>query len=374
MKFMCAAVIGLLSFYSWSQSHVAIVKSIRGEVEASYGSETKTLKENDLVAVGSALNTREDGFVVLVFQDNTRISLAPSSEIKISDFTEKNPGLINLIKGRLSALVSGDKKGNEKLFIKTPTSISSVREGEFLAAFYNSHSSNIVFDGEVNLNSFSETENESNLALGELAKEGVLLKPGEFSVVSNSNTRPSEPALLNVLQKEQLQKNKDFVIDASPFSPGVSNKIIVPEGLSGKAVSNNFEVLNSELSNVGVKSKSASGVALNINPLNGSFLQIETGRIISPGVTAILDVNSLTYLPGPDVGLVAVDGSYLHPITQSVPSDVNDKKLNYKRHKLQSFSNELDTRFQVNGGISNVFDPQRAQTEFRGTNIELRDN
>jgi len=377
MKIISAAAIGLFTFYSWSQSHVAIVKSVRGEVQSLNGIEEKSLKENDLVSLGSTLKTNEGSFLVLVFQDNSRIGLAPSTEIKVSSFSDKSPGVIDLSKGRIRALVSGDKNTSAKLFVKTPSSVLSVNEGEFLSSFSNLHSSTIVFDGEVYLNNYPKVEEESEIDLEKISKEGILLKSGEFSVVPDADKKPNPPVLLNILQKEQLEKNKEFVVDSSPFSSGMMEyKSVVPYGLSGKLVSNNFEILSSELSNVGVaaKSKNISDNEAIIKPLSGSYLQIETGKIIPPGHSAVPDINSGTFVLGVETGAVAIDGSYIPPENPKETVDSEAQLQKYKRYKAKSFSYDLDTRFPAHGGIRDVNDPQRTQTDFSGTTIRLRDH
>jgi hypothetical protein len=372
MKFIITALIGVFALPSWSEAHVAIVKSLRGEVVVSSDEGPKSLKEKDLVKVGSVLKSNEGGFVSLVFQDNTQLSLAPSSEIKITEYEDKKPGVIDLNKGQARAIVSGEETERLKLIIKTPLGLTAVSDGEFLVTYLNSQCSSIVFSGEAFFNRTSLNEIDKKIDLGKISEEGVLLKSGEFSVLHDGvNNQPASPSLLNILQKELLARNIELNKNSSPFNSDFpASNLIVPEGLSGKLVSNDFEVLNSEL---GFRKNATARNSEGMNN-RGAFLKLETGQIILPGSRAVFDSNTNSFLPVQDQGSVAIDGNYLMPVSIGILDTQESQDKGLKQYKAKSFSYELDKRFPANAGIKDVNDPQRFQSEYSGTTIRLRDN
>ena len=71
--------------------------------------------------------------------------------------------------------------------------------------------------------------------------------PGEFSIQEANRPMPTVPAILNVQQREHLEKNTELNSDRSPSNANnESTKTVVPDGLSGALVSNNSDVLKNE--------------------------------------------------------------------------------------------------------------------------------
>jgi len=87
-------------------------------------------------------------------------------------------------------------------------------------------------------------------------------------VVEHDRPQPTVPSVMNLQQRETLEKNENF--DANKRSPSSAAnepvKSVVPEGLSGEAVSNSSENLKSEVAStvaveVAVGPTSSSGDA-----------------------------------------------------------------------------------------------------------------
>ena len=161
--------------------------------------------------------------------------------------------------------------------------------------------------------------------------QGVRMAPGEFSVVQENRPQPTIPARMNIQQRENLEKNDTF--DSRNPSSGneEAKKTVVPDGLSGKTVSNDTSALKSEVAQVSgtpaasstSPSEDASGYERGnaVKPANGSLVHIETGIIIPPGSDSIFDANSNTFIAGPDSGKVGSDGSYIPPVGTEITPD-----------------------------------------------------
>lgn len=107
---------------------------------------------------------------------------------------------------------------------------------------------------------------------------------------------------------------------------------MVPDGLSGKTVSNESSALRTQVSEVSGNAQPKTEVIASSNPdgfidgnkvkpANGSFVHIDSGIIIPPGKDSILDTNTNTYIPGPDTGKVSSDGSYQPPKNIEITGD-----------------------------------------------------
>jgi hypothetical protein len=210
-----------------------------------------------------------------------------------------------------------------------------VRGTDFMISTNGKNTSTVLFEGEIVFNKLEQTGALSPGKLEEIVDRGVRIFPGEFSVMEANRPIPTVPALLNIQQRESLEKNSELNSDRAPGNAGADQaKSVVPDGLSGQIVSNNTETLKSEVGQImtqeaGRENQSSSS-AVNpegfikgdlVKPANGSFVHIDSGVIIPPGSTAVLDSNTNTYLPNSDAGKVATDGTYIPPRNVEITSD-----------------------------------------------------
>ena len=327
----------LMSSTAFAQKKVAVVKMIRGEVEVLTLGKTSTLKVDDWVESGAVVRTAEKSFAKLVFIDKSSMNVGPNSEMKIEKFSGTESGVIDLVKGKIRSQVSKDylqmDKDQSKLFIKTKNAVMGVRGTDFMISTNGKNTATILFEGEVVFNNLAEKGVTNPRALEEVVNKGVRMFPGEFSVVDVQRPNPTVPSLLNVQQREALQKNENFDADRSPSSGSTSaTKSVVPKGLNGAVVSNNSEVLKTEVSQVVTiePAKPATAASAtpdgfvtgdNVKPANGSFVHIDSGIVIPPGPDSVLDPNTNTYIPGPDSGKVAADGNFTPPSNVEITAD-----------------------------------------------------
>lgn len=325
-----------LSFSAYA-GNVAVVKLIRGEVDSTIGGKTSRLKVDDWVSDGAVVKTAEKSFVKLVFIDKSQMNIGPSSEMKIEKFDDKDSGVIDLVKGKIRSQVTKDylqiqDKDKSKLFIKTKTAVLGVRGTDFMVSTNGENTATVLFEGEVVFNKLDQTGNISTANLEQIVDQGVRILPGEFSVVELSRPEPTLPSVLNVQQREKLENNVNFESDRSPSSANTNDKgSIVPPGLNGSVVSNSSETIKTEISQA-VKTEAPAGASAakgdaagfvsgnQVKPANGSFIHVDSGVIIPPDSTGILDKNTNTYISSKN-GTVGNDGNYVPPKNVEITLD-----------------------------------------------------
>ena len=109
------------------------IKKVSGSAFIVRQSETVPARAGDAVFASDALRTAADGTVGVTLQDDTRISLGPSSEVRLERYVY-SPGegglgmVLNFVKG-VSAYVSGRmaKLAPDSIRLETPAAIVGVR-------------------------------------------------------------------------------------------------------------------------------------------------------------------------------------------------------------------------------------------------------
>jgi hypothetical protein len=304
---------------------VAVVKIVRGDVDVLSLGKTLKLKVDDWVEDGSVVKTADKSFAKLIFIDKSQMNIGPNSEMKIEKFSGNDSGVIDLVKGKIRSQVTKDylqmNKDKSKLFIKTPNAVMGIRGTDFMISTNGKNTAAILFEGEVVFNKIETRGNVSTDKLEQMVDRGVRMHPGEFSVVERSRPEPTVPSLLNIEQRETLEKNDSFERAPSSAAGEEAKKSVVPEGLDGKAVSNDSGTLKTETPQTASANPDGYVAGDKVKPANGSFVHIESGIIIPPGKDSILDVNTNSYIPGPETGKVSADGSYLPPKNMEITAD-----------------------------------------------------
>lgn len=318
---------------------VATVKLVRGQANVVNGGNTIPLKLDDWVEEGAVIKTAEKSFVKLVFVDKSSMNVGPSSEMKIEQFNGKEAGVIDVVKGQIRSQVTKDylqiqDPNKSKLFMKTKNAVMGVRGTDFMITTNGTNTATVLFEGEVVFNSLPDrAEHTPTAKLDDIVDHGVKVMPGEFSVVQADHPQPTVPSVMNLQQRETLEKNVNM--ESAERAPSNSapevTKSVVPDGLSGEAVSNSSENLKSEVASAapavegpapasapagGEAPKGDAAGFVNgdtIKPANGSFVHLESGTIIPPPAGSVLDPNTNSYIPAAGNGTVAADGSFVPP-------------------------------------------------------------
>lgn len=316
---------------AWAQKKVAVVKLLKGEVDVLTLGKTTKLKVEDWVEDGSVVKTGEKSFVKLIFIDKSQMNIGPGSEMKIEKFGEKDSGVIDLVKGKIRSQVTKDylqmDRNKSKLFIKTPNAVMGVRGTDFLIATNGQTTSTILFEGAISFNRL-DNRNESNTnRLEEIVDRGVNIQPGEFSVADRVHPLPTVPSVLNVNQREALEKNQTFNTDRAPGESATKapEKSIVPPGLTGDLVSNDASTLKSEVTTITTanKAEDAKGYVKGdvLKPTHGSYLHVDSGVIIAPPPGSVYDPITNSYLPSGSIGTVSTTGEYVPPTNVEITTE-----------------------------------------------------
>ena len=325
-------LIALMSTSAWASKKVAIVKMLKGEVDVLTLGKTSKLKVEDWVEDGAVVKTAEKSFVKLIFVDKSQMNIGPGSEMKIEKFGEKDSGVIDLVKGKIRSQVTKDylqmDRNKSKLFIKTPNAVMGVRGTDFMISTNGITTSTVLFEGSVSFNRLDNRSEGNTNRLEDIVDRGVSIQPGEFSVADKVHPMPTVPAVLNVNQREALEKNENFDSSRTPgnSSATVAEKSIVPPRLSGESVSNDTAVLKTEIAvaqPVVANTQNAQGFVSgdSIKPTNGAFLHLDSGTIIAPPAGSVYDPNTNTYIPTGSAGTVSSSGEYVPPKNVEITSD-----------------------------------------------------
>ena len=308
---------------------VAIVKILRGEVSVLTLGKTTKLQVKDWVEDGAVVKTADKSFAKLAFIDKSEINLGPNSEMKIEKFSGTDSGVIDLVKGKIRSQVTKnhleDQKDKSKLFIKTPNAVMAIRGTDFMISFNGKNTSAVLFRGSVVFNKLDSRGISNPERLEQVVNRGVQMFPGDFSVQRQNERMPTMPALLNTKQLEVLETNESFDNRNPSNAADEAKKSVVPQGLSG-------EIVSSEASSIKPDGQPEAKQPSSLNPdgyvkgdevkpANGSFIEINSGTIIPPGDSSVLDPVTNTYIPGPEIGKVGSDGNYLPPKNVEITPD-----------------------------------------------------
>ena len=236
MKTFCLVLLMMcFSLTAFAQSKVAVVKILKGDVEVLTLGKTTKLKVDDWVEAGAVVKTGEKSFVKLVFLDKSTMNISPKSEMKIENFSGKDSGVIDLVKGQIRSQVTKDylqmDPKKSKMFVKTPNAVMGIRGTDFTINYDGKNTSAALHEGSVVFNKLDDRSITSSDALEAIVDRGVAIRPGQISIVDPGMDRPTAPTNMSEQDKRKFEKD-----DVSANSK--SSRSVVPEGLSGKIVDN----------------------------------------------------------------------------------------------------------------------------------------
>jgi len=129
----------LLGAIASAASPIGLVKVTEGLATVQRGDATLRAHLGLALQEGDVLRTGADGRMGVVLRDDTRLSLAPESEIQITHFVfapaEGHLALVVKMASGVMAFVSGSiaKLSHDAVRIETPVAILGVRGTQFLA-------------------------------------------------------------------------------------------------------------------------------------------------------------------------------------------------------------------------------------------------
>jgi|SRR6267154_1391466 len=131
-------VVGSLLFLAsaapaFGQAPAGRIKAVTGAVAVVRASTSQPAQAGQVVLEGDVLRTGSDGRVGVTLKDDTRVSLGPSSELKVDRFSyapaQGQFGLVLKVARGVVAYVSGQiaKLAPDSIRIETPSAILGVR-------------------------------------------------------------------------------------------------------------------------------------------------------------------------------------------------------------------------------------------------------
>jgi hypothetical protein len=337
----------LIAFAGGDGKKVAIIKLIKGSATIISSDGTIVEAKKGLwVAQGSVVKTEARSFVKLSFIDKSTMNIGPKSEMKIEKFSKNEPGVINVISGKIRSKVSKNylnmDKNKSKLFVRSKSAVMGIRGTDFAFTMNKKTgaSTAVLFEGSVVFNRINKKNRK--LDLESIVNRGRRIKPGQFSIVRMNLKNPTIPAKMSSKQIKRLEKNENFVSNKSDSAKNQKLvKSIVPPGLSGDIVSNDGKSLEQGIKKVikinvkhkeqafDEKAKSDSKGFANgdsIKPVDGAIVHIESGTVIPIGKDAVYDSNNGEWVSN-SVGSVDDKGSYVPPANYTITDEGNLLKI-----------------------------------------------
>jgi len=327
---------------------------LRGDVLQVFEQKQKHLKNGDAVEEGGIVKTGPTGAVKLFLQDQTVLSLGPSSTLNLDEVKNRKIPNIRLVEGQIRAKVlkniiaSAISTHQVKFIVRTKTAAMGVRGTDFEVIYNpaNNVTSLVTFEGAVAMikvdPSLSESSNATaNLASLLLSDQAVVVTEGRFSSANPALPQVTLPVKISPAQFESLKRND--VVSHGPSenitgeghagaagvanTPGTPSKSFIspiPPGVDPKSFSSTSSSLDKVSPSVAVNGFSVAPAPPpegqynaktgSYAPPAGGFLDLKSGLYIPPPVGSSYDANTGVYNPPAAMGKFdAVSGNYVPP-------------------------------------------------------------
>jgi hypothetical protein len=369
LLFICQAALG---------SSGKVIK-LRGKVVAAFTQKNikkKTLAKGSILNGNVLLTSADKSFAKVKLDDGSIIFIGPNSKLAISQTNSKKPTFIELLRGKMRAVVNKNaslKKGyDHKLYIQTRSASIGVRGTDFYLSYNdNNHiTSNITLKGDVSM--YKKTDEEIHESIREefdgrkVIRFGQKnhvnttddqlkhrytksIKKGKFSGSFPSYEKPLEPVHISIDQLNALTSSDSM-------GTGVRGKILTGKfneiNKNQKILKRNNYLIPGPYKNTISKNDPKKDVnsfsrvrpgghvdltsGIYISPPEDSAFNKKTGLYDMPEALGGIDSNSGEYIPP--------DGVELDPIKGFVASD--------KNYSDRNITNNLIKLTNLTGGVS----------------------
>jgi len=179
-------VVALLGFAAPAHAQDAVGRAmvVEGSPRISNAGGVATLAKGDAVAAGDTIETA-NGRVRLRMHDDSVITLGRDTVLTIDEYlleaeADRGGGLLDLVRGRVKALVGRMFGGSSPFQVQTPTSIAGVRGTYFRIDHEDDRSTATVFGGSLELRTHA-------------GDDAVVLSAGEQATIGMDGfTRPPQ--------------------------------------------------------------------------------------------------------------------------------------------------------------------------------------
>jgi len=175
--------------------YVGSFSRIEGRVDLLRAGATAVVpaRQGDGVSTGDIIRTKSDGRAEILFKDDTTVTVAPETRLKIDEYTfnpdnSRNKGMLSLLRGKLRAAVSKVKTGlipvsmgSSTFSVNTPTTVAGVR-GTVFFVFFDKGITGVIFKEG---NGFVYNQN--------MPDKIVNVSAGQATFILTDNTPPLPP-------------------------------------------------------------------------------------------------------------------------------------------------------------------------------------
>jgi len=219
---------------------IARLALVKGNVRIKGEKGTRKAKTGTRLKAKETLLTDEKGFAVLVFDDNTRVTVQPSSELKIAEYVfpkgrpQKGKVLLSLAKGGVRTLTGRIGKSNPKDFkLKTPSATMGIRGTGFDTQIQNGGQTFVnVWQGGVIANQGGQTQNIDINQTFQIGNNGFSQLPqmplniaAQFKATPRPDKAKTQSIWVSVKSgKVELRKNKPSDSQSSAGNGFASSK------------------------------------------------------------------------------------------------------------------------------------------------------
>mgnify|MGYP000085433862 CR=1 FL=1 len=294
MKNLILIALGLtlISLSSYASTHIAQAKIVKGDV--SYlppGAKTaKKLKKSTRLYKDTSIYVNGKGFAKIKFINSSFITVGPNSKVVLEMDMKDKTSLVNLMSGKIRALVDKNKKNDKKFLVRTSSATMGVRGTEFQVSFTPKakKTSLLTYDGRVDMKKSNVSDVKANDVAkmkSSLANDPTPVKKGDFLRIAQSDNAKSEKVKIN--PKQFVLMKKDESLGAEKVKLTKADK---------KAIKSEAKKLEKEF-------KEELAMSDNKETKNLGYVDFDKGVYIPP-----VDAKKKKFL-----GKVSADGRYIPP-------------------------------------------------------------
>lgn len=286
---------------------IAKVLLIKGEVTAlaPKSLEAIKLKQGDMLLKGTSVLVNGKGFMRLRFINDSTIILGPNSKIVVEMSPEDQTSMVNLLTGKVRAIVKKETNGenkDKKFLIKNQSAVMGVRGTDFQVTFNpkSKRTGLLTFEGQVDIaKNVSPPPAVEGVDVAQEVKELKLLLEKKFEPVRKGDFA-NIAAITKELEPPVKINPEQFVLLKRDESLGATN--------------------------VKVDSKAREEITAEVLELKQEFDKEIVGRkdVQLKRELGLIDVNSGFYVPPADeklkvlVGKINANGEYVPPVGVAV--------------------------------------------------------
>ncbi|MBT7609016.1 MAG: FecR domain-containing protein [Bacteriovoracaceae bacterium] len=352
----------------------AIYPSIKGKKQI--------LRKGTIIKGNVLLKSGKKSFAKVKFKDGSIVFIGPKSKLAISQINVRKPTFIELLRGKMRAIVNKNsplKKGyNHKMYVQTRSASIGVRGTDFYLTYNDKNhiTSNITLSGDVSMYKktdqlihesireefdgrqvirFGQDKHIQNTDDHLQHRYTKSIKRGRFSGSFPSYDKPLAPIHISLQQLNALSSNDNM-------GTGARGNIIKGKFKARAQSSKNSYLIPKPYHKAIASDDSKENIDQYLGARPGGHVDLKTGLYISPPTESKINEATGLYDMPDDLGgidsnsgeYIPPDGVILHPIKGFMASDKNYGNRDFKKNlqKLTKLSGGLTDKIQ---GVVKIF-------------------